>query len=228
MDEENSDMITEIDRKKYEPFIKDLIHEMLDIQNPDIEKEILSAGRFVSVSRGEVIIRQGEASSELMILLSGSVRGFLNVSGGREITDCFAYCQGDAVTGCVMPGEPSLITLQTLSDCEMFGVPVGTLSNAAKKRPELYQVLLRLFMRAFKRHWEHKILLNHSSASQRFAWLEERYPGLIDRVPNVYIASFLGMSPVTLSRIKTKTRNEAESLTRDGGAAVPPANNTPG
>lgn len=222
MDKENSDMITEIGRKKYEPFIKDLIHGTLDIQNPAIEKEILSAGRFVSVSRGEVLIRQGEVSSEVLILLSGSVRGFLNVSGGREITDCFAFCQGEAVIGCSMPGEPSLITLQTLTDCEMFGVPVGTLANAAKKRPELYQVLLRLFMRAFKRHWEHKILLNHSSAAQRFAWLEERYPGLIDKVPNVYIASFLGMSPVTLSRIKTKTRKEADSLSRDNEAAAPP------
>ena len=215
-------MFTEIDRKKYEPFIKDLMHGTLDIQNPAIEKEILSAGRFVSVPRGEVIIRQGEVSSEVLILLSGSVRGFLNVSGGREITDCFAFCQGEAVMGCSMPGEPSLITLRTLTDCEMFGVPVGTLSNAAKKRPELYQVLLRLFMRAFQRHWEHKILLNHSSAAQRFAWLEERYPGLIDKVPNVYIASFLGMSPVTLSRIKTKTRKEADSLSRDNEAAAPP------
>lgn len=59
-----------------------------------------------------------------------------------------------------------------------------------------------------KSHWELKRVLNSCTAVQRYQWFLEEYPGLIDRVSNKYIASFLGMTPVTLSWLRRTLREE--------------------
>ena len=54
-------------------------------------------------------------------------------------------------------------------------------------------------------------ILSSYSAMQRYQWFLEEYPGIIHRVSHKYIASFLGMTPVTLSRLR-KTLREEETL----------------
>ena len=56
--------------------------------------------------------------------------------------------------------------------------------------------------------WELKTMLHKCSAQERYQWFLKNYPGLIDQVTNKYIASFLRMSPVTLSRLKTGLEKE--------------------
>lgn len=46
------------------------------------------------------------------------------------------------------------------------------------------------------------------SASERYRWFLSNYPGLIDRVPHRHIASFLNMTPVTLSRLRRAEREK--------------------
>ena len=62
---------------------------------------------------------------------------------------------------------------------------------------------------ALKRHWEIKTMLYKCTAKERYEWFLENYPGLIDQVTNKYIASFLRMSPVTLSRLKTLHKSKS-------------------
>ena len=52
-------------------------------------------------------------------------------------------------------------------------------------------------------------MLYKYTAKERYEWFLEKYPGLIDQITNKYIASFLRMSPVTLSRLKTLYKNKA-------------------
>lgn len=205
-------MVTEIDRTKYESTVAEMMKTVFCINSAAARNYFLAEGRFVYVSRGEIVVREGEPVKELMFLLSGVVRGFLNAPGGKEITDCFIWSPGEPVMGSGPLTSPSLISMKTLSDCEMFGIPVTAVLNSVRKWPELYHSALSFEVRSFVRNWEQKVLLSHSSAEQRFDWLEKHYPGLLDKVPNVYVASFIGVSPVTLSRMKSRAKKEAEAL----------------
>lgn len=55
-----------------------------------------------------------------------------------------------------------------------------------------------------------KVVLYQQSAAERYQWFLNAYPGLIDQVKHKHIASFLGMSPVTLSRLRSVNRTEEQ------------------
>lgn len=65
---------------------------------------------------------------------------------------------------------------------------------------------VQFLSRALRRHWESKMILSQYSAKDRYRWFLGKYPGVIDMVNHHYVASFLGMTPVTLSRIRSAER----------------------
>ena len=109
-------MVTEIDRTKYESNVTELMKSAFGISSAAARNYFLGEGRFVYVPRGEIVVREGEPVKELMFLLSGVVRGFLNAPGGKEITDCFIWSPGEPVMGSGPLTSPSMISLKTLSD----------------------------------------------------------------------------------------------------------------
>ena len=60
-------------------------------------------------------------------------------------------------------------------------------------------------------HWEIKTITTQHTAIERYQWFLKAYPGLIDHVSNKHIASFLGMTPVTLSRLRRAIREGSKA-----------------
>ena len=79
---------------------------------------------------------------------------------------------------------------------------------ALEEIPELMEIYNFFLRKALARHWEGKILMHQCAAMERYQWFLREYPGLINAVSNKHIASFLGMTPVTLSRLRRKLREE--------------------
>ena len=63
----------------------------------------------------------------------------------------------------------------------------------------IYNSLLR---NSLLEHWQIKTVLHKRTSMERYQWFLQAYPGLIDQVTHRYIASFLEMSPVTLSCLR--------------------------
>ncbi len=61
-------------------------------------------------------------------------------------------------------------------------------------------------MDAFAMHWEIKTMICRNNAMQRYQWFLKTYPRLVDRISNKHVASFLGITPVTLSRLRRTLR----------------------
>ena len=76
---------------------------------------------------------------------------------------------------------------------------------------ELYN---RMLGAALDVQWKLKRVLSSCTAVQRYQWFLEEYSGLIDRVSNKYIASFLGMTPVTLSRLRRALREDENQVSK--------------
>ena len=70
------------------------------------------------------------------------------------------------------------------------------------RSPELLFVVNRAMTQNYIDLWKHKMILYRTTAMERYEWFLKDYPGLIDVVPHKYIASFLDMTPVTLSRLR--------------------------
>ena len=61
---------------------------------------------------------------------------------------------------------------------------------------------------AWQEHWEIRRLLSQKRGRDRYLWFLDRYRDIVDKVPNRYVASLLGMTPVSLSRLRSELKSE--------------------
>lgn len=165
-----------------------------------LEKEC----RVCLFHQGEGINEVGKIDYYVRFLISGAVRGYIVDGKGRETTTIFMIHPGDIIAGSrMLDGSASEIGFKVLKDSEVFSVPVVTVLGL-REYPEIIELQMYMLAQSSIYHWETKKMLYLKTATERYEWFLKQYPGLIDCVPHSDIASFLNITPVTLSRIRHK------------------------
>lgn len=190
---------------------ENFFRKSLGVSDAKIIQRLVSASGTECLKKGDCAVEAGEVQTQLFFLVSGIVRGYVIDENGRDITDCFASQPGDALMGCSDLNEPSQIHIEALTDCELIRVPMAVLTDLLERSPTALQMYSKLLMESLKRHWEMKRIL-YQGAMQRYQWFLTAYPGLINSVSNKHIASFLGITPVTLSRLRRQLREEQKQI----------------
>ncbi len=170
------------------------------------------ATRHKFLKKGEYLVRAGEVLDEVCFLEKGILRGYFIDVNGKEMTDCLCcQCGFPALTFCGLETNvPSPMTVQMLKDGSFFCIPISVVVELQNVYPEILQFYNRLLVMNMSVHWKLKQILYQYTALQRYQWFLQEYPGLIDEVKNKYVASFLGMTSVTLSRLRRFLREEEE------------------
>lgn len=182
--------------------------EGLYIPGELVLQELLADAKLEYVKKGTLLIETGEMQIQMPVLIEGVLRGFLLDEEGRDITDCFAFRPGDIAVGCNLIGSPSLISMEAVTDCQVALLPTTVVQEELERSMEALRLYNRYLVEALQRHWEGKMLMHRCDAMQRYQWFLKTYPGLIDTVCNKHVASFLGMTPVTLSRLRRQLREQ--------------------
>ena len=163
---------------------------------------------LVHLRKGERICQEGERQNKVTFLLRGLLRGYFLNANGRDITDCFVFQYGTPAMACLALEEPSTITIEAIAESDVLSLPMQAVLDLLERRPELYQVYNRFLLAALQTHWEVKTIMYQYPALQRYQWFLRTYPGLSEQVSGKHIASFLGMTQVTLSRLRRAIREE--------------------
>ena len=187
---------------------QDVFEKTLGLTDPDLIQELIDACTPLHLKAGDFLIREGDMPMVVPFLLKGIVRGFLFDVNGREITDCFAVQPGIPVMTSADLRVPSPFSMEAMVDSEFLTIPIVEIQRLLEKYSELQQLYNQLLIFSFSMHWEIKLTLCRNTAMQKYQWFLEKYPGLIDRISNKCIASFLGMTPVTLSKLRRVLREK--------------------
>ena len=163
-----------------------------------------------------MIAQEGEVQSWVYFLCSGVLRGFFLDAKGRDITDCFVFQCGTPAVSCIKFGEPSFVSVEALAESELFAIPVFDLMELVNGSPQLLRIYNELLTNSLRYHWSMKALMYQYSAMERYQWFLKYYPGLIERVSGKHVASLLGMTSVTLSRLKRVIRESRAQQKTDG------------
>lgn len=150
-----------------------------------------------------------EENAKVIFLVSGLLRGFLVDESGADFSDCFVFQYGDfRLTS--LRGERRVVKyyVETLEETAAISFDAADLMPYMVKDPEFVRTAMKSASEVYAEHIHHKHILCHTSASERYRWFLSNYPGLIDRVPHRHIASFLNMTPVTLSRLRRAEREK--------------------
>ena len=182
--------------------------ETLKLSDIQLVQTLATNTRVKLIKKGEILQHIGDISTELFFLSTGLLRGFLLDSKGKEVTDCFIHAYGTPVVSSIDLGEPSLLCIEALEDSELISVPFSVVLPLVRNNLELITLYNRLLRNSLEMHWKNKTVLIQGTATERYQWFIKRYPGLLDRMSHRYVASFLGMAPVSLSRVRKELMAE--------------------
>ena len=177
---------------------RDVFEKTLHLTDSEVIEALSDACTPLHLAAGDFLIREGEKPTVGPFLLKGIVRGFLFDVNGREITDCFAVQPGIPVMTSADLQAPSPLSMDALVPSDFLTIPI----------PELQRLYNQLLIASFSMHWEIKLTLCRDTAMQKYRWFLRKYPGLVDQISNKCIASFLGMTPVTLSKLRRVLREK--------------------
>jgi CRP-like cAMP-binding protein len=171
---------------------------------------VLSGMRCASHEAGDLVVRAGEPDPDEYFVLSGIVKSFVGDAEGREVTLAFHVgpCAITPSIARVADGR-SRVSCVAMTPARVAGFPSMTLMQCMLSNPSIQRwgdtVLRTELVRRADREWALAVL----SAAERLLQFRRDYPGLEDLVAHHHIASYLGITPVTLSRIRTQVRTPA-------------------
>ena len=156
------------------------------------------------LSKRDVLLRSGHVCREIYFVESGLLRCFYR-KRETEISSWFMK-EGDVMMSIesFYQQKPSYESIQALEDCSLYYLDYPALQYIYLNFPE-FNFIGRVLTEKYYTLWAKQLYgLRMNSAQERFQWLMDDYPELMLRVPSKFLASYLGITEVTLSKIKSK------------------------
>lgn len=196
--------------------LAELYRDLFGLSDEQLIRQLTELGEVRPVKKGHLLYREGEVPSKLTFLLQGLLRGYFLDASGRDITDCFAFKPGTPATAGVALGDSATISIEALEDSQVLELPMSSVLELMEEYPQLYRLYSTFLLEALKCHWEVKAAMYQYTAMERYQWFLRTYPGLYHQVSGKHIASFLGMTQVTLSRLRRAMREAGQLQAAEG------------
>jgi CRP-like cAMP-binding protein len=168
----------------------------------------------VSLPAGSVLVREGEISRHACFVESGCARMWLS-HRGKELTFQFVFeNQGVSSVESFLNRTPGMFTVETIEPTVVTRIgktAFDRIASRVKDDPAVLREVIRiLFSRQF--HYMNELLsFIRDTPTERYRRLLAERPHIVERVPQRYIASYLGVSAVHLSRIRAAVAREGKS-----------------
>lgn len=176
------------------------------------EEEIMEIMSYMVVeeySKGTILLRQGDIASKCYFVLKGCIRQYAVVDQGKEITtNFFTEEQAAVIFKSYKQKTPSDYFLCcTENSILIVGEPESE-QKLYEKFPKLYKITREMIEHSFGEEQEEIGKFLGMCPEARYKRLIEKRPDIINRVPQHQLASYLGITPESLSRIKKRVSQE--------------------
>ena len=186
----------------------------LQIVEPDARAALIGVLHVRELARGEYLLRSGERALFIGILLSGLLREHFVTKRGVERTKSFILpMQLTGSLADLLSPEPARAFIVAEKPSRLVVAPYASVrafeTRYADFRSHGQRVAERLVLAKAEREYELLCL----DAEERYAAFLQRYPELDGQVADRHVASYLGMTPVHLSRLRRRRRQPATRTT---------------
>ena len=160
------------------------------------------------LSRKEHCQEEGDSVADIYFLETGILRGYYR-EDGDEITSNFYF--GPTLVGDVAAlreHTPTRLNMQALTDCVLWRANLADIDTLSPTHPIIYCLFLAFFERLYIVNHKRQLSFIYDSPTQRYLNLMHERPKVISQIPQHYIASYLGIKPESLSRIRRRIMHE--------------------
>jgi len=151
-----------------------------------------------------ILLNVGTVSNEVFYIINGCIRLYCEKGGEELSTYFFTENMFAGSYDSFLSRKPSKVAIETLEECEVFILTHESQENLYKVFPKMNEFIRKALEARFV--LLHDLFISYllNSPEERYLTLLKERPELLQRIPQRQIASFLGITPVSLSRIRNR------------------------
>ncbi|ULC58331.1 Crp/Fnr family transcriptional regulator [Flaviramulus sp. BrNp1-15] len=182
----------------------DFLNSFTKVSDKNIES-LLKISELKKVKAGTQLIKLGEVPTKAYMIMSGIIRCYLITESGKEFNKSF-YLPVNVVgpLTSLIHSKPSIFVFETLIDSEIYEVDFLRFKDLCEKNLEVNLLYSSVLESIYTRYETRLLELISMEAKDRYLELKKKIPNVDDIIPQYHIASYLGITPVQLSRIRKK------------------------
>ncbi len=171
----------------------------------DAREALLATFTPQVLPKGAFLARPGSPATEVAFLLEGTIRAYVTDGRGTEynktlhVAPCFAGPYSALTTG-----RRNQVSVQALEPCQLLVADYRRVERLYDTFPALERFARKLAEYYFAEKEQREIDLVLLDAEARYAAFRQSFPGLESRIPQYHVASYLGITPTQLSRIRSR------------------------
>jgi CRP/FNR family transcriptional regulator, anaerobic regulatory protein len=167
--------------------------------------ELLSKSRKDFLPKGYLLHNAGEVCDRIFFVEKGLVRWFYYNEEGKDITDSFGGVNSFITAfDSFFQRKPSRYFIELLEDSTVYSMTYLDLEQSFEKYREIDKVSRLILIQILEQVLDKNAALQFHNAHERYEFITEKHPDLLQRVSLGHIASYLGITQETLSRIRGK------------------------
>jgi CRP-like cAMP-binding protein len=160
-----------------------------------------------TVPAKKILLEEGKRSQQYMFIEQGCLRAFINKDGSDKTIQFFFEEEGLSSLDSFLNNVPSPFSVETIEPSVIYFMHKKhaiQMIDELSKEPWFVQTILQITAKRQIHYMNEFASFIRDTPEQRYQNLIKKRPHIIQRVPQHYIASYLGVSTVHLSRIKSK------------------------
>jgi hypothetical protein len=175
----------------------------------DEKNAILALDLFRSVKKGTILLNEGQKSQDEYFVLKGCIRKYYFIDGEEKTTAFFTEMES-LTPHCVKNNAPSEYFISCVEDTILTVTNPGMGVDINAKFPKFEVMCGILSEELLAKEQVNFDEFKTSSPEQRYLNLMQKRPDLIQRVPQHQLASYLGIKPQSLSRLRARILEKKE------------------
>lgn len=182
--------------------LSEFLVSLVPFSNEELE-DILSCFEKRNISKNTMLIAQGEISNELYFIEKGMGRSYYLKENGKEITQWFfGSSKFMSSVDSFFQQTPSIYYLEILEDSVVYSISKKNMDILFAKYHKMEQLGRLVSIEMLTKVVNKLNAIQFQTAKERYEYMVEEFPNISHRVALGYIASYLGMTQETLSRIR--------------------------
>ncbi len=158
----------------------------------------------MELKRNDHLVREGSRVHHCYMLVDGIIRVYFNKEGNEYNKTFFVPGMFPTPLTALLSGAPCELSFQALVPCLLYQFSYQKFKEVCDK----YRCMEQLFLRILEGEWikkeQHDIRMVTNDATANYNIFKETYPHLENLIPQYHIASYLGITPIQLSRIRAQ------------------------
>lgn len=189
---------------------KDIINRISDkyaFLNDACKLKFFNFSKVIQLKKGDILVKEGQHSHDAYFIVNGSARAYY-LNDGKDITDWFAF-ENDFICAInsFFQNVPSPHYIEILEDATFLLISRENILKLSDEFHDFERLTNRVATKTMLKLQARIVAMQFQSAEQKYQNLLKAYPDITQRVALTHIASFIGITLETLSRIrKVKSR----------------------